>query len=186
MKSSLLFALFLGLSTAVLAEGTPSANTTPATAQTANVQLKEPQIAKVLLAINDGEIDSAKMAMHRAKNDEVKKFARDMMDQHKANMKDTRALVKNEKIRPQESELCKSVIEDAKTANKQLRSADKASFDKSYVDEQVDMHQKALETLNNTLIPNASDAQFKAHLEKTRDAVNMHLAHAKDLQTRLR
>ncbi|MBC7741570.1 MAG: DUF4142 domain-containing protein, partial [Bdellovibrionaceae bacterium] len=58
--------------------------------------------------------------------------------------------------------------------------------DNAYVNQQVTMHEKALSTLNDTLIPQASSAELKSHLEKTRGAVSMHLDHAKKMQAQLK
>ena len=67
-----------------------------------------------------------------------------------------------------------------------MKKADKNALAKAYVDQQVMMHEKALDTLDKVLIPQAQNAALKAHLAKTRDAVAGHLTHAKDLQTRIK
>lgn len=143
------------------------------------------EIAKVLLTVNDGEIDAAKIELDKGKNKEAKDFAKTMVNAHKENMKETKALAKKLGLDPKDSPLSKSLKEQAKTANKDLKKADRAAFDKAYVVQQIDMHEKALSLLSDTLIPKADNADLKAHLQKTREAVMAHLEHAKTLQSQL-
>lgn len=152
----------------------------------AQAKLKDTQIAKVALTINDGEIDAAKYAKGKVKNEEVKSFANMMIDEHEQNIKDTKNLAKQEKFTPEKSDLSKSLESDVKASNKDLKKSDKASVDKAYVDQQVMLHQKALDTFDTVLIPQAENPALKAHMEKTRAAVAGHLAHAKTLQTKIK
>lgn len=148
-------------------------------------QLSDREIAKVLLTINDGEIDAAQMASRKSSNDKVKDFAKMMIAEHKKNISETKSLAKKNKIDTKDSDLSKTLKEDAKTANKDLKKKDKADFDKEYISQQIAMHEKALDTLKNTLIPNAKNPEFKEHLEKTQMAVTEHLDHAKKLRSEI-
>jgi putative membrane protein len=58
-------------------------------------------------------------------------------------------------------------------------------YDKNYVDDEVAIHEKVLDTLDNTLIPNAQNPDLKTLLTQARDIVKSHLDHAKSLQTQL-
>jgi putative membrane protein len=148
-------------------------------------KLTDGQIDKVLITINEGEIEAAKMATKRADKPQVKEFAKMMLDTHNENVKETKKVATENQITAKDSKLSGILKTDAMTANKDLKSAEKAHFDLAYVNQQIMMHEKALQTLNNTLIPAATDPEFKAHLEKTRTAVAEHLDHAQKLKTQL-
>lgn len=152
------------------------------TAYAAN--LTDGEISEILLQINEGEIDTAQIASKKAQNDQVKQFAKNMVDEHKNNIKETKKVIKDKKIKTRESAMSESFEDEAKALNKDLKKSDKAVFDKAYLNQQVMMHEKALRTLNEVLIPNAQDSEFRMHLEKTRDAVATHLEHAKTLNAR--
>jgi putative membrane protein len=152
---------------------------------TAGSDLSDKEVAKVLLTIDEGEIDDAKLAQSRSKNADVKEFAKMMRAQHETNIKNTKALAKKIDSKPEVSELSKALKDDAKKAHKDLKAQAKKDFDKAYIDEQVKMHQTALDTLNNKLIPTAENADLKAHLEKTSATVAQHLEHAKNVQSKL-
>ena len=153
--------------------------------KTKPMTISDTQIAKVLLTINDGEIDQAKTAKSHAQNQAVKDFANMMNDQHQANTKETKDIAKKNKINPEDSDLAKSLKEEAKTMNNDLKRQEKMAFDKAYIKDQIAAHEKALATLKDTLIPSAQNPEFKAHLEKTSAAVSEHLAHAKSIEAKL-
>ncbi len=148
--------------------------------------LTDSHIPTVVLTINEGEIDAGQMAQKNAKSKEVKDFASMMVDEHKKNVKETKDLAKQEKLKLEKSELSESIKNDAKQANKDLKQVDKENFDKAYVASQIAMHEKALNTLTGTLIPQVVNPALKTHLEKTRDSVAGHLAHVKQIQTQLK
>lgn len=148
-------------------------------------KLSDGQIDKVLLTINEGEIDAAKVATGRAANAQVKEFAKMMLNHHNENVSETKKIASENKITAKESKLSGLLRTEAANSNKDLKAAEKAHFDLAYMNQQVLMHEKALETLNNTLIPGATDPEFKAHLEKTRSAVAEHLNSAKDIKSKL-
>lgn len=170
---------------------TPAANPaatnlmTRSASKAATSNLPDTQIAKILLTINDGEIDAGKVAKSNAQNQAVKDFAAMMVDQHEKNVRETKDLVKKNKINPEDSDAAKALNNDAKDALKDLKRQKKVEFDRAYLKQQIAMHEKALNELDNTLIPAAQNPEFKAHLQKTRSAVAEHLTHARELQTKL-
>ena len=157
-----------------------------ASAQTGmNPAMNDAQLTKVLLTINEGEIDAGKMAEKKAHSAQVKEFAKMMVAEHEMNVKDTKALAKNRNIGMKDSDLSKSLKDEAKTSNKDLKKEAKNHFDRAYMDQQVMMHQKALSTLDTVLIPGAQNSELKTHLQNTRKAVAMHLERAKALQAKI-
>ncbi len=164
--------------------GTTSGATTRGTPPSASA-IPDTQIAKILLTINEGEIDAGKVAKSNAQSKAVKDFAAMMVDQHEKNVRETKDLAKRNKINPEDNDTAKMLYEDSKNANRDLKRQGKADFDRAYVKQQIMMHEKALSTLDDTLIPSAQNSEIRAHLEKTRAAVSQHLEHARDLQTKL-
>jgi putative membrane protein len=143
------------------------------------------EIAKVLTTIDDGEIDAAKMELKHGKNPDARAFAQTMIKEHKSNMDETKALAKTNSLDPKDSDLSKSLKKDAKSNNGDLKRANKAEFDKAYLKEQIKMHQEALAVIDGKLTPKVDNPNLRQHLMKTRDAVAMHLDHAKELQSKL-
>lgn len=157
---------------------------TPAPADP-SAAMPEGQIIRILITINEGEVESGQIAKRYAKDKEVKEFAQQMVTEHKGNAKETKSLAKSLNINLDDSEVSKSLKEGAKSSNKNLKKYDKTNFDRYYVAQQIDMHEKALETIDTKLMPGTSNPTIRAHLEKTREHVSQHLAHAKELQSKL-
>ena len=149
-------------------------------------RLSDGQIVEVLETVNEGEIDAATIARDRAQNPAVQQFAKDMQAQHQTNKKDTKELAKQNKIDDKDSGLADALEKEADALNKTLKRAQLNGFDKVYMAQQVAMHEKALSTLRDNLIPFAQSDALKTHLEKTAAAVAMHLEHAKKLQSELK
>ncbi|AZZ36930.1 hypothetical protein CIK05_09045 [Bdellovibrio sp. qaytius] len=149
---------------------------------TAMPTLSDGESAKVMVTLNEGEIDLGQLAKRKASNKQVKDFAKMMVDQHKQNEKDTKSVASKQDLNFKKTDMSKSLEAQAEDMEKTLKKTAKEDFDRTYMDTQVDMHQKALDTVN-TLISSAQNAAYKAHLEKTRDAITVHLAHAKEVQS---
>lgn len=148
-------------------------------------ELNDKQIAKMILTINEGEIDAGKIAKSKTERKEVKDFAVMMIDQHRDNIKATKVLAKKEKFSPEKSNTSKDLEKEMEQSNKDLKKNDKVALDRAYMDQQVAMHEKALKVFDTVLIPQAKNSALKKHLEKTRAAVAEHLNHAQNLQIKL-
>lgn len=163
--------------------------TMPTTTGEQNVMTKpamtDGQISKILLTFNQGEIDAAKWAKKHATNKDIKMLAMDMYKGHQKNKKKTQDMVKNMKISLEDSDLNKTIQDQAMTSNNKLKNLNKAEVDKVYISQQIMMHQNALNHINNTLIPNASNPDLRAHLEITRDNISNHLTHMQELESKI-
>lgn len=185
MNKSILTAILVLSVTALAQTGTSmgTAESTGAATATESAITSDGQIAKVLTTVNEGEEEAADVAVKKAKNKEVRDFAKMMVKHHRENKKETKELVKF--TERDDSALSKSLKQEAKDAVKNLKKESRNSFDAAYIQSEIDMHQKALELLNSKLIPNAKADMMRTHLMKTRDAVSAHLTEAQNLKTKI-
>ncbi|MGZ3768042.1 MAG: DUF4142 domain-containing protein [Bdellovibrio sp.] len=140
------------------------------------------EIAEVMEEANDAEIKAGKMAEKKASNEEVKNYAKMMVDEHKESEKEGKKVTKDAKIKSKSSDLSKSFKKDASDKISSLRSLKGTEFDKAYISSQIDMHQKLLTDLETNFIPNTQNPQLRSHLEKTKSHVQDHLTQAKKIQ----
>lgn len=147
--------------------------------------LNDNQIAGVLITINDVELEASKLALRRARLPEVKEFARKMSDDHKGSLMDTKKMYRSYDKSTARSDVGVTLNSEAKDLSRELTKSTRDGFDKTYIDQQVILHEKALATLNETLIPNVTDEVLKTHLEKTRTAVTEHLNDARSIQSKI-
>jgi putative membrane protein len=157
----------------------------PALAQGGDAAPTDPQIAAIVVAANQVDIDAAKMAKSRTKNKDVKEFANTMIRDHEAVNKQAKALVKKLKVKPEPNPTSKSLADGGKQNVAELKKLKGAALDKAYVDHEVAYHQQVLDAIQNTLLPSAKNPELKALLEKATPAFQAHLDHAKQLQTKL-
>jgi putative membrane protein len=195
MRTSL---MLLGATATVLAACSPKsepANTGDTTAtssasSTSTVPAAAPavsdaQIAAIVVAANQVDIDAGQLATSKATNAKVKAFARQMVTDHTGVNKAASALVTKLGVTPEPNETSRSLTTGGEQTRSSLQSKTGAEFDRAYVDNEVTYHQTVLDALDNTLIPNAQNAELKNMLVTTRPAFEAHLKMAKDLQSSL-
>ncbi|MFM6928921.1 MAG: DUF4142 domain-containing protein [Bdellovibrio sp.] len=148
--------------------------------------LNDSEIAEILRTANQAELDVAKMATTRASSPDVKDFAKDMIADHQANQNDEAKITKAGKIFPQPNDTATELKKGVQDQMMQLGKQSGFAFDKAYIDNQVAMHRQLLSDLNQKLIPAASNPEFKAFLNSTKDHVEKHLSKAQEIQTALK
>ncbi|MDQ3235482.1 MAG: DUF4142 domain-containing protein [Pseudobdellovibrionaceae bacterium] len=151
--------------------------------QTPVQSLTDSQITTILMAANTAEVNQGKMAQKTAKTKEIVEFAKQMVNDHGQANKEVKDLNARLKIKEQSSAIRDQLEAAARTSDSKLKGKKGNDFEKTYVDEQVTMHQTVLDTIDTQLAPNAKTEEIKTLLTKMRTNVAAHLDHAKQLQT---
>ncbi|WP_026076226.1 DUF4142 domain-containing protein [Noviherbaspirillum massiliense] len=140
------------------------------------------QIAGIVVAANTVDIDAGKMAESKAQSKEVKDFAKRMVTDHTGSNKQASALAKKLDLKPEDSDTSKSLKKAGKANIDKLKGLKGKDFDKAYVQNEVTYHQTVLDAIDQTLLPNAKNAELKDLLTKTRPVIADHLQHAKMIE----
>ena len=146
----------------------------------------DPQIAGIVVAANQIDVDAGKLAKSRSKNKEVQEFAQRMITDHTAVNQQAGALVKKLGVKPEGSDTSKALQAGAKENMAKLKGLKGAEFDKAYAAHEVAYHQQVLDAIDKVLMPNAKNAELKGLLEKVRPAIAAHLDHAKMMVSHLK
>ncbi|HEU4880804.1 MAG TPA: DUF4142 domain-containing protein [Longimicrobium sp.] len=171
---------------AVDSAAAPVAEAVPAPVPSAPAStVTDPQIAAIVVAANDVDIAAGELARTRGTDPRVKEFAQRMITDHTGVNKAATDLVTRLGVTPEPNATSQKLTADGEASRTTLQGQSGAAFDKAYVDQEVAYHQAVLDAIDQTLIPNAQNAELKALLEQTRPAVAAHLDHAKQLQTQL-
>ena len=171
---------------------TASATTAPAppaapadtTAQAA-ATVTDPQIAAIAVAANAVDSAAGVMAQQKGTDARVKEFANRMVVDHSGVNKQALALVQKLHVTPEASPTSQQLTQGGDQSRQQLSGLSGASFDRGYMDHEVEYHQTVLDALDKTLIPNAQNAELKALLQQVRPAVAAHLQMAQEIQKSL-
>jgi putative membrane protein len=168
------------------AGGTPGSGPgTPGPGSATEAPMTDEQIAALLDAANTTEIDEGKVAQTKAKNAEVKAFAKMMVQHHgDAKTKQTK-LVQKLAVTPAESDKSKQIQADSKQAMEQLQSLTGPDFDKAYMERMVKAHREVLDLIDSKLLPNTKNAEMKAFITEVRPTIAKHLTDAEALVTKL-
>ena len=145
----------------------------------------DPQIAGIVVAANQIDIDAGKIAKSKSKNKEVKAFAQQMITDHSAVNKQAGALAKKLGVTPEDSDTSKNLKQGATENVANLKKLKNGAFDKAYVEHEVVYHQQVLDAIDKVLMPSAQNKELKDLITKVRPAIATHLEHAKHLQASL-
>lgn len=151
-------------------------------AQTATPDLSDPEVAHVAVTANTIDIELAKFAQSRIRNQDVGKFAATMITDHSAVNQQAAALAARLGVTPQDNAVSQSLSKGAAEARASLEQLKGAAFDRAYIGREVAYHQAVLDALNGLLIPTTSNPELKKLLVDVSPAFAAHLAHAKKLQ----
>ncbi|HEV7586575.1 MAG TPA: DUF4142 domain-containing protein [Longimicrobium sp.] len=169
--------------TAVVSPPPPPSAAEPAAAPAGGVS--DAQIAAIVLAANTVDSTGGAIAQQKGTNADVKKFGETMVADHGGVNKQAVALAGRLNLTPEESPTSRQLTQGGEQARTQMNGLSGAAFDRAYIDHEVEYHQTVLDALDQTLIPNAQNAELKALLQQTRPAVAAHLEMAKNLQKQL-
>lgn len=165
--------------------GPVGTTTTTAGESTRGEALSDGQIVAITSAANEGEIAMAELAKKNADSARVKSFATTMISEHGNAEAKGKSISQNANIQPVESDISRRLKSDADGTLASLRGQKGKAFDKAYVNAQIKMHRQVLATIDDELLPNASNPQLKKHLDDVRKHVASHLAKAEDLEKKV-
>ena len=127
------------------------------------------------------DIATAKQALAKSKNPKVREFAEEMVRDHGAVNDKALALVKKLGVTPQDNPTSQSLaeIEGEKRADQAKLSGH--AFDVAYAANEVAYHKMVDNALEQTLIPDAQNAELKSLLQTGLKLFQMHEQHAEQL-----
>ena len=151
---------------------------------TSTGKMTDPEIVTLTQAADEGEIMTSKVALTKATNPDVRKFAQQMIAAHTAMISQRNALSKAQNLTPAAG--AKDSIGDAgKKMTAMLEAAPKGmAFDTAYVNGQAMAHANTLAMVQKAE-GEAQNAGLKGMLTKAAPIVQKHLDEAKALQGKL-
>ena len=143
------------------------------------------EIAHIVVTANTIDIDAGRLAGEKGQSAEVVAFGGRMVTDHTAVNEQASQLAGRLNLTPADNSTSQSLQSGATQTMTDLQGRTGADFDRAYIDHEVAYHQQVLDAIDNTLIPNAQNAELKALLEQTRPAIAAHLEMARSIQSKL-
>ena len=144
--------------------------------------LNDPQVAHVAVTANSIDAELARLALQRAQSNEVKAFARTMIDDHTGVNQQAAALAKKLGVTPASNDVSTSLLKGADDARVKLEKLKGAAFDRAYMAREVEYHQAVLNAIDGLLIPTTENAELRDLLKAVRPAIVAHLERAQRIQ----
>lgn len=159
----------------LLAEGAP------APAATVN----ESDALGMVIVVDEHEIAAAEQARSKNVSAPVASYADMMVKEHTANMEKARALEGSAGVQVGTGPQVASLRTESETARNRLMGMNGQDYERAYVEQMINDHQKTLTMLDSQLIPAAQNEAVRTFLTQTREAVAKHLEAAQQLQSQL-
>jgi putative membrane protein len=128
-----------------------------------------------LAEANMAEVETGKVAAQKAQNEEVKKFAQHMVDDHGKMLQEVQQLAQSKGV-----DLPKSPNKKHQAAMKKLESASGEQFDKTYMSEMVKDHQDTVKKVEK-IAKSSKDPEVKGAAQKALPDIKEHLQMAQSL-----
>jgi putative membrane protein len=174
IRTSALFALSasLALGTAALAHDGP--------------HVSDAQIAHIAYTAGQIDVEAARQALARSRNEQVRAFARTMVRDHEAVNARALALVKKLGVTPEANPTSAALAAAAAGKKNSLAALNGAAFDRAYAQNEIAFHRTVNGALETTLIPGAKNGELKSLLETGLALFREHQGHAEHLAGELR
>jgi len=141
--------------------------------------LNESQSVEALGTLNAGEIELARYALGRTQTTQGRDLAQMMIDQHTEAEANVVAWALAHSVVGETNDVTPAVTTIVSSVRTRLEYASDANFDRTYAQTQIEMHEGALDILDNRVLPGARDASFRTLVTTIRGGVATHLAHAR-------
>ena len=128
---------------------------------------------------NIAEVAAGKLAGKKAASDDVKKFARRMVEDHGKMLEEQKELAKKKGVR-----MPTGAGKEHKAELKQLGKLSGEHFDHTYMDEMVKDHEKDLKLVEEAQ-RNVKDPELKAGVDKAAPIIQQHLEMAKQIAAKI-
>jgi putative membrane protein len=144
--------------------------------------LNDSQLAAVIQAIHQGQVQEAQLAQSRAMSPEVKRLAEHLMTSHQAGAAKDQVLFTRLQITPSDNSVSQQLSSDAQNEVSTLQGMRGRDFDRDFVLVEIKGHNQAIELIDR-MIPNVRNPELKAELQNLRPRLEAHLREAERVQS---
>ena len=146
----------------------------------------DPQIAHIAYSAGVIDIEAAKLALSKSKNEMVIEFAELMQKDHEAVNQQALELVKKLNVTPEDNATSQTLVKAANDKRTELEKLEGSAFDKGYIDNEVAYHKQVNGALETLLIPSAQNGELKELLVVGLKLFQGHQQHAEHVAADLK
>jgi putative membrane protein len=154
----------------------------PSVSVFAAADYNDAEIAGIVVAANEVDIEAGRVAQTKSQNEEVKAYAHRMVGEHTDVNDSAKKLVAKLGVKPETTTVSTALRTEGAANTAKFTALSGAAFDRSYIKEEIELHEKVIDVVDKKLIPNAKNEELKALLVKVRPSLVSHLEHARKIQ----
>lgn len=143
--------------------------------------LTDGQIAAIVMAANQGEVQQGSAAQARTSSNTVRQFAQQMVTEHSAALAQAQTLFTQQGITPEPNPTSMALTAESQQIVTQINARTGTSLDRYYMQSQVAVHSAVLATIDTLLLPSAQNGALRNLLQVQRAQVAMHLQEAREI-----
>ena len=136
--------------------------------------LDDAEIAGLVIAVNQAEIDAGNVAYSVSLNRDVKMLGRDLAEEHERSSSRFSDWAARQGITPKQGPLSDELNAKEEKFLEDLKKQSGILFDLDYVNHEVESHQHVLDMLESKLIPNTRNEELKRLLREMRRSLTDH------------
>ncbi len=141
-----------------------------------------PEVASTLYSINKAQIETGQMAKNKTINDSVLKFANQMISDHKNAQTRLDAILKANNINRITSADARTIRGETRKTMRAMKKVNGITFDQTYMDYEINSHKKALNVINDYILPRVQNAELKNYTLAMRQNIMNHLQQAQQIR----
>lgn len=175
MRNHIMTAALLALTAAPLAaqEAQEMANEAP--------ELSDANIAAVVVAANQADIDNGELALEKGTHERVRAFGQQMITAHTRVNQAAGELLEELGVTPESNPVSRSIAEGQAAERDRLEDLEGEAFDRAYIANEIAYHEAVIDAVKKVLIPSAQNAQLKQTLIDVSPAFVSHLEQARSI-----
>lgn len=147
--------------------------------------LTDAEIAGIVMAANEVDIEAGRLAETKSTNEQVKAYAHRMVGEHTDVNESAKKLVTRLGVKPEETMVSTGLRTEGKVNMGKFKLLNGNAFDRSYIDEEIELHKKVIDTVDKQLLPNVKNQELKEMLVNVRPSLVSHLEHAQKIKESL-
>lgn len=171
----------LGVAACAVDEAAPADQGRSGVLQSQAIVSSDADIAAVLSAANEAVIGQSQLALTRAREPSVLNFAQSMISEHGEGNQHLNELFQRLGIAPQNNPVSTALSTGATTTTLYLQNQPPETFDRAYMEVEIESHQRGIEMLDTQLLPLAQNPELRAALVKLREELARHNATAQQI-----
>ena len=137
--------------------------------------VRDEEIAAILTAANNGEVQQGNVAVTKAVSPAVRMYAQDLVAMHTAAQTRLNGVITATNLNPAENATASDLTLASSKLVAKLQAADLDAFDMTYIQAQIDTHRQVLTLIDERLLPSVKSDALRTEITLTREAVVQHL-----------